>query len=184
MMSICFVRKITIIKMVVPYATSVLGADSLDTFMLLAILLVIQIIAFPCALIYGSLAKKYSTRALIIVGICTYIISCIAAYFISEMWHIFILGAMIGSAQGGIQALSRSYFGKIIPKERSNEFFGFYNIFGKFAAIIGPFLMALTTTLTGVARYSILSIIPLFIIGLIVFLMLPKDPNLTSKTAG
>lgn len=172
----------TIIKMVVPYATSVLGSDGLNTFMLLAILLVIQIIAFPCALIYGTFAKKYSTRLMIIIGITTYIISCIAAFFISEMWHIFILGAMIGSAQGGIQALSRSYYGKIIPKERSNEFFGFYNIFGKFAAIVGPFLMALTTTMTGEAKYSILSIIPLFIIGLVVFLLLPKDPTYRAKT--
>ena len=174
----------TIIKMVVPYATSVLGAESLDTFMLLAILLVIQIIAFPCALLYGKLAKKYSTRLMIIVGISTYIISCIAAFFISEMWHIFILGAMIGSAQGGIQALSRSYYGKIIPKERSNEFFGFYNIFGKFAAIIGPFIMALTTDITGVPKYSILSIIPLFVIGLIVFLMLPKDVSRVTAKVG
>lgn len=165
----------TIIKMVVPYATSVLGSDSFDAFMLLAILLVIQIIAFPCAILYGTLAKKYSTRTMIIVGIITYIGTCIAAYFISELWHIFILGALIGSAQGGIQALSRSYFGKIIPKERSNEFFGLYNIFGKFAAIIGPFLMALTTTVTGVVQYSILSIIPLFVVGLFVFLLLPKD---------
>ncbi|MEK4425080.1 MFS transporter [Solibacillus sp. FSL K6-1523] len=173
----CYIDGVdTIIKMVVPYATSVLGSDSFNTFMLLAILLVIQIIAFPCALLYGSLAKKYSTRSMIIVGILTYIVACIAAFFISEMWHIFVLGAMIGSAQGGIQALSRSYYGKIIPKERSNEFFGFYNIFGKFAAIIGPFLMAFTTTVTGVAKYSILSIIPLFIIGLLVFLLLPKDP--------
>ena len=181
----CYIDGVdTIIKMVVPYATSVLGEDSLDTFMLLAILLVIQIIAFPCALLYGTLAKKYSTRALIIVGIFTYIISCIAAFFISEMWHIFILGALIGSAQGGIQALSRSYYGKIIPKERSNEFFGFYNIFGKFAAIIGPFLMALTTDITNEARYSILSIIPLFIIGLIVFLLLPKDATRGSAKIG
>lgn len=181
----CYIDGVdTIIKMVVPYATSVLGTDSLDTFMLLAILLVIQIIAFPCALIYGSLAKKYSTRSLIIFGISTYIVACIAAFFISEMWHIFILGAMIGSAQGGIQALSRSYYGKIIPKERSNEFFGFYNIFGKFAAIIGPFLMAFTTTMTGEPKYSILSIIPLFIVGLVVFLMLPKDAPLKTNTTG
>lgn len=181
----CYIDGVdTIIKMVVPYATSVLGSDGLNTFMLLAILLVIQIVAFPFALLYGSLAKKYSTRALIIVGITTYVIACIAAFFISELWHIFILGIMIGSAQGGIQALSRSYYGKIIPKERSNEFFGFYNIFGKFAAIIGPFLMALTTTMTGDARYSILSIIPLFIIGLIVFLMLPKDAHEQTKLAG
>ncbi|WP_169817440.1 MFS transporter [Caryophanon tenue] len=178
----CYIDGVdTIIKMVVPYATSVLGTDTLDTFTLLAILLVIQIIAFPCALLYGRLAKIYSTRTMIIVGITTYIITCIAAFFISEMWHIFVLGIMIGSAQGGIQALSRSYYGKIIPKERSNEFFGFYNIFGKFAAIIGPFLMALTTTLTGVAQYSILSIIPLFIIGLLIFLTLPKDVQTVSS---
>ena len=165
----------TIIKMVVPYATTALGGTSLDTFTLLGILLIIQIIAFPCAIIYGNLAKKYSARTMITVGIITYIISCITAFFISSVWHIFILGAMIGSAQGGIQALSRSYYAKIIPKESSNEFFGFYNIFGKFAAIIGPTLMSLTTTLTGNAKLSIFSIIPLFIIGLTIFLRLPKN---------
>lgn len=165
----------TIIKMVVPYATTVLGGSAFDTLTLLGILLVIQIIAFPCAILYGTLAKKYSSRTMIIVGIMTYIISCIAAFFIKSVWHIFILGAMIGSAQGGIQALSRSYFAKIIPKENSNEFFGIYNIFGKFAAIIGPGLMALTTTLTGNAKYSILSIIPLFVLGFMVFLNLPKE---------
>lgn len=165
----------TIIKMVVPYATSVLGAEAFDTFTLLGILLVIQIIAFPCAILYGNLAKKYSARTMIIVGIFTYIISCIAAYFITSVWHIFILGALIGSAQGGIQALSRSYYAKIIPKEKSNEFFGFYNIFGKFAAIVGPAVMSLTTTLTGNAKFSILAIIPLFIIGFFVFITLPKE---------
>ncbi len=165
----------TIIKMVVPYATSVLGNDSLNTFTLLGILLVIQIIAFPCAILYGNLAKKFSTKSMVIVGIITYIISCIAAFYITSVWHIFILGALIGSAQGGIQALSRSYYAKIIPKENSNEFFGFYNIFGKFAAIIGPTVMSLTTTLTGNARYSILGIIPLFTVGLMVFLLLPKE---------
>ncbi len=164
----------TIIKMVVPYSTEVLGGKSLDTFLLLAILLVIQIIAFPFAILYGNLAKKYSARLMIIVGILTYIISCIFAFFITSVWHIFILGVMIGSAQGGIQALSRSYFAKIIPKQNSNEFFGFYNIFGKFAAIIGPTLMALTTTITGNAKYSIFAIVPLFIAGLLVFLTLNK----------
>ncbi|MEO4055392.1 MFS transporter [Solibacillus sp. CAU 1738] len=174
----------TIIKMVVPYATSVLGDDAFNTFTLLGILLIIQIIAFPCALLYGNLAKKYSARPLIIVGILTYIISCVAAFFISSLWHIFILGALIGSAQGGIQALSRSYYGKIIPKEKATEFFGFYNIFGKFAAIMGPFLMALTTTLTGNAKFSILSIIPLFIIGLIIFLTLPKEKKFDAEAIG
>ncbi len=174
----------TIIKMVVPYASSILGPDSFNTFMLLAILLVLQIIGFPSALLYGTLAKKYSTRLMIIVGVLTYIIACIAAFFITELWHIFVLGILIGSAQGGIQALSRSYYGKIIPKERSNEFFGFYNIFGKFAAIIGPFLIAFTTDITGVPQYGILSIIPLFVIGLIVFLILPKDATRVTVKVG
>jgi len=82
---------------------------------------------------------------------------------------------MIGSAQGGIQSLSRSYYAKIIPKAKSNEFFGFYNIFGKFSAIIGPAVMAFTASVTHNARLSILSIIPLFVIGFCVFMILPKD---------
>jgi len=170
----------TIIKMVVPYAMDVLGSDSLSMFTLLGILLIIQIIAFPFAILYGVLAKKYSAKLLIIIGIMTYIVACVAAFFISSVWHIFILGALIGSAQGGIQALSRSYYAKIVPKKKSNEFFGFYNIFGKFAAIIGPSLMALTTTLTGHARYSILAIIPLFIAGFFVFITLPNDKGKTA----
>ncbi|MDD3306767.1 MAG: MFS transporter [Acetobacterium sp.] len=165
----------TIIKMVVPYATTILGSDSLNIFTLLGILLIIQLIAFPCAILYGYLAKRFSTRIMIIVGIFTYIISCVAAIFITSVGHVFILGAMIGSAQGGIQALSRSYYAKIVPKEKSNEFFGFYNIFGKFSAIIGPAIMALTTTLTGNARLSMLGIIPLFVIGFIIFMTLPVD---------
>lgn len=165
----------TIIKMVIPYATAVMGNDALDTFSLLTILLIIQIIAFPCAVFYGNMAKRSSARTMIIIGIFTYIISCIAAFFISSVWHIFILGAMIGSAQGGIQALSRSYFAKIIPKEKSNEFFGFYNIFGKFSAIMGPTLMSLTTAVTGNARWSIIGIIPLFLVGFIIFIRLPVE---------
>jgi len=168
----------TIIKMAVPYAQEVLSLENADMFLLLGILLLIQVVAFPCAIIYGRLAKKYSTRTMIIVGIVTYVITCTFAYFISEVWHIFILGILIASAQGGIQALSRSYYAKIIPKKYSNEFFGFYNIFGKFAAIIGPSLMALTTRITGVARYSIFALVPLFAAGFIVFLTLPKDEQI------
>lgn len=111
---------------------------------------------------------------MIVVAILTYIVSVFFAYFINSVTHIFILGALVGSAQGGIQALSRSYFARIIPKENSNEFFGFYNVFGKFAAIFGPVIMALITSLTGNARLSILGILPLFILGLIVLLRLPK----------
>ncbi len=164
----------TIIKMVVPYATTVLGSDSLDTFTLLAILLIIQVVAFPCALLFGYLAKKFGTLFMIRVAILIYIVTVFFAYGMSNLTHVFVLGGMVALAQGGIQALSRSYFARIIPKEKSNEFFGFYNIFGKFAAILGPAIMSFIEGTTGVARYSILGILPLFIIGFLLTLLLPK----------
>lgn len=165
----------TIIKMVVPYSQTVLGQADFDMFILLGILLIVQIIAFPFAILYGMLAKRFGTKKMILFGILTYVVSTIFAFFIQNVTHIFILGALIGSAQGGIQALSRSYYAKIIPKENSNEFFGFYNIFGKFAAILGPLIMALVTDITGVARNSILGIIPLFILGFLILLRLPES---------
>ena len=167
----------TIIKMCVPYSQDSLGLLPNDKFILLAILLVIQVIAFPFAIIYGRLAKKYGTKRMIVVAIITYIAACIFASVMFSLWNVFVLGVLIASAQGGIQALSRSYFAKIIPKKNSNEFFGFYNIFGKFAAIVGPFLMALIATITGIPRLSILAILPMFIVGLILMLRLPEQKD-------
>lgn len=109
--------------MVVPYSEAILGGDSLNTFTLLAILLIIQIIAFPCAILYGNFADKYGTRKMITVAIITYLISVIFAYNISNIYHIFILGALVGSCQGGIQALSRSYFGKNYSKGKFQRVF-------------------------------------------------------------
>lgn len=176
----------TIIKMCVPYATGTLGLDPSDIVTLLGILLVIQIVAFPCAILYGVLAKKFGTRNMIIVGIVTYIIACTYAFFMNALWNVFVLGILIGSAQGGIQALSRSYYAKIIPKKNSNEFFGFYNIFGKFAAIVGPLLMTLTVwigqasgmTYMSATKISIFAIVPLFVAGLLLFLRMPKEENI------
>ena len=173
----------TIIKMAVPYSQSVIGGDSFDMFVLLGILLIVQIIAFPFALLYGSLAKRFTAKKMIIVAIFTYLMVCIYAYTINSINQVFVLGGLIGSAQGGIQALSRSYYAKIIPKVNSNEFFGFYNIFGKFAAILGPLVMALTTDITGSARNSILALMPMFLIGLVILIKLPDDTSLVDKQA-
>lgn len=174
----------TIIKMVVPYARTVLGQDSLDMFLLLAILLVIQIVAFPFALLFGRLAKKFGTLFMIRVAIVIYLISVSFAYFMSSIVHVFILGVMIAFAQGGIQALSRSYFARMIPKEKANEFFGFYNIFGKFAAIMGPAIMAAIADLTDQPRFTILGILPLFLIGFGLTWLLPKgDPERVTMSA-
>ncbi len=165
----------TIISMVVPYTTTVFGENALDTFKLLAILLVIQIIAFPFALLYGILAKRFSNLRLIQVAILTYIVTVFFAWQMTSVNDVFVLGILVGSAQGGIQALSRSYFAKLIPKEKSNEFFGFYNIFGKFAHIMGPFIMAFVTDLTGKPKLSILGIVPLFVIGFVMTFLLPAN---------
>lgn len=165
----------TIIKMVVPYAQSVLDAKVFNTIVLLSILVYVQIVAFPFAIIYGKLAGKFGTKKMIGFGIFTYIICVIFGFFMTSLWHVFVLSTLVASAQGGIQALSRSYFAKIIPKENANEFFGFYNIFGKFAAIIGPFIMSLIATITGKPRYSILGIIPLFVLGYLIMLKLPEE---------
>ena len=151
----------TIIGMASSYGTD-LGISMVS---LLIILLLTQFVAFPFTILYGRLAEKVGAKKLLYVGIITYIIICIYGYFITTALGFWILAMAVGSAQGGIQAISRSFFGKMVPKENANEFFGFYNIFGKFAAIIGPFLVAIITQATGQTRNGILSLIVLFVIG-------------------
>ena len=153
----------TIIGMASSYGTD-LGISMVS---LLIILLLTQFVAFPFTILYGRLADKIGSKKLLYVGIITYIIICIYGYFITTALGFWILAMAVGSAQGGIQAISRSFFGKMVPKENANEFFGFYNIFGKFAAIIGPFLVAIITQATGETRNGILSLIVLFVIGFI-----------------
>lgn len=153
----------TIIGMASSYGTD-LGISMVS---LLIILLLTQFVAFPFTILYGRLAEKVGAKKLLYVGIITYIIICIYGYFITTTLGFWILAMAVGSAQGGIQAISRSFFGKMVPKENANEFFGFYNIFGKFAAIIGPFLVAIITQATGETRNGILSLIVLFVIGFI-----------------
>jgi UMF1 family MFS transporter len=155
----------TIIRMAAVFGSDV-GIGSTD---LLLILLATQFVAFPFALLYGKLAVKYSGKRMIQVAIVIYFFICLYAFQLDSITEFWILGMLVASSQGGIQALSRSYFGKIIPKKQSNEFFGLYNIFGKFAAIIGPFLFGITTQITGDSHYGVLSIALLFLIGGVVF---------------
>ena len=169
----------TIIRMATPIALS-MGIDS-DT--LLIILLVIQIVAFPCAILYGRLAVRFSAWKMLFVGIGVYVGVVLVAFFLPSIDDLgrrtalfWVLSLMVASSQGGIQALSRSIYGKLIPKERSAEFFGFYNIFGRFAAIMGPFLVAGVTQITGQERFGVLSILIVFIVGG-VMLAVGGDPD-------
>lgn len=151
----------TMIRMSVDYGTS-LGFSSSS---LITALLMVQFIAFPATLAYGWFAGKIGIKNGILVGIIGYAMISILGSMVSREWHFYALAALIACFQGGIQALSRSLYSKIIPESRSAEFFGFYNMFGKFAAIIGPPLMGYIGLITGNPRYGILSIIILFIFG-------------------
>jgi UMF1 family MFS transporter len=151
----------TIIKMAVDYGMSL----NFPNESLIIALLIVQFIAFPAALIYGWLAEKIGAKAGIMIGIIGYSIITFLGYFMTKVVHFYVLAVLIGLFQGGIQALSRSLYTRIIPPSKSAEFFGFYNMFGKFAAIIGPALMGTVTIIYGNARVGILSILSLFILG-------------------
>jgi len=140
--------------------------------LLIAVLLFIQIVAFPFALLYGRLATRFSTKAMLMAGILVYCVVTVCAFLLPSIadphwkniafWGIAFL---VASSMGGIQALSRSTFGRLIPPEKSAEFFGFYNIFGKFAAITGPFLMGVVGRFAGDSRWGVLSLLLLFVLG-------------------
>ena len=151
----------TMIRMSVDYGTS-LGFSSSS---LITALLMVQFIAFPATLVYGWFAGKIGVKRAILVGIIGYALISVLGSMVSKEWHFYVLAVFIACFQGGIQALSRSLYSRIIPESRSAEFFGFYNMFGKFAAIVGPPLMGYVGLITGNPRYGILSIIILFILG-------------------
>lgn len=167
----------TIISMASIFGREIgLGAVSL-----LVLILGIQIIALPCTLIYGRLASRFGARALILAGIGVYTALTIMAFIMASLDDVrartvlfWIIGFLVATSQGGIQALSRSYFASLIPPERSAEFFGFYNIFGKFAAVMGPLLIAVLGQLTGSTRWGILSLVLLFAAGGILLLRTEK----------
>lgn len=102
---------------------------------------------------------------------------CLQALHLKTLRDFWLLAVLVGTSQGGVQALSRSYFGKLIPKENSSEFFGFYNILGKFSAIIGPALVGIVTQLTGESTKGAASLAVLFAVGLLIFLRLPAPSD-------
>jgi UMF1 family MFS transporter len=151
----------TIVRMAVDYGKFLNFPDST----LISALLLVQFIAFPAALLYSGIAAKLGTKKAVMTGIFGYILITFLGYFMNREWHFFFLAVLVGLFQGGIQALSRSLYTRLIPLKKAAEFFGFYNMLGKFAAVIGPFLMGLVTVLSGNARLGILSILLLFISG-------------------
>ena len=167
----------TIISMSTAYGSD-LGISATN---LLIILFVTQVVAAPFAILYGKLAQKFTGKKMLYVGICVYIIVCIYAFFMKTTMDFWVLAMLVATSQGGIQALSRSYFARLVPKEKSNEFFGFYNIFGKFASVMGPLLVGVTAQMTGSSAYGVFSLIILFIIGIIILSRVPEpDVKITT----
>ena len=160
----CYIDGVyTIISLSTTYGGEV-GIDS--TAMILA-LLVTQVVAFPCAILSGRLAKNFGSMKLIKFFILCYIGICLFGYQLDKVWEFWLLAVAVGICQGGIQSLSRSYYGKLIPKEEASEYFGFFDIFGKFADFFGPLIMAFCAFVFGTSTYGILALAALFIIGFI-----------------
>lgn len=153
----------TIFKMAAVYGKDV-GVGSSE---LLIILLVTQFVAFPFALLFGKLASIWSTKKMLLVGILIYTGISIYAFFIKTSFDYWVLAILVATSQGGMQALSRSMYCRMIPKEMSSSYFGIYNIIGKFSAIIGPLMIAVISQITKNSRYGIVSLVILFALGFI-----------------
>ncbi len=151
----------TVIRMAVDYGMSI----GLDSNRLILALLVVQFVGFPAAIVFGKMGQKLGAKTGIYIGIAVYILMTVWAYYLDSEIEFFAMAVAIGLVQGGIQSLSRSFYTRIIPEGQSAEFFGFYNMVGKFAAVLGPFLVGWVALATGDPRKGMFSITTLLILG-------------------
>lgn len=173
----------TVINMSTSYGTT-LGLNA--TSMILA-LLVTQLVAFPCSILFSRLSQKHGSLQMLTVAVMMYLAICVVGFVMGygleeELFSLGVaqglfwtLAIMVGTVQGGIQAISRSHFGKLVPPKNSGEYFGFFDIFGKFATVLGPALYAVTKSITGRSSFSIFSIILLFLVALAILILRRKD---------
>ena len=162
----------TVFRMAVDYGLAI-GLDSND---LITALLLVQFIGFPAAIVFGKLGQKFGPKTGIYIGIFVYTVATIWAYFMTTGLEFYLLAALVGLVIGGIQALSRSMFGQMIPLDQAGEYYGFFNMIGKSAAVIGPFLVGWTAVAFG-TRNSILSVLVLFAVGGLILYFVPTPRN-------
>lgn len=174
----CYIDGVdTIIRMAVDYGTS-LGFPSES---LIVALLITQFVAFPAALAYNAFGNRTGHKRAILVAVGAYaVISCIGC-FMTRVWQFYVLACLIGLFQGGIQALSRSYFTRFVPSGQEAQFFGFYNMLGKFASIIGPLLVGLVTLITDSHRAGILSLVILFALGAVLLMKVDEEEGIRAS---
>jgi len=163
----------TIVRMAVDYGMA-LGFNAGH---LITALLITQFVGFPAAIVFGWLGEHIGTRRGIFLGLSVYILVTVMSYWMTNVSEFYILAVVIGLVQGGVQSLSRSFYARMFPAGREAEFFGFYNMLGKFAAVIGPLLMGLVALGTGSTRLSILSILVLFVSGAVLLFYVREDES-------
>jgi len=151
----------TIIRMGVVYGTEL----GLPSSALIGAIVMVQFVGVPFALLFGRLAARTGAKPSIFLALVIYTIISVIGYRMTTAWEFFVLAFLVGTVQGGSQALSRSLFATMVPRHKSSEFFGFFAVFEKFAGIFGPGIFALTVHLTGSSRHAILSVIGFFVIG-------------------
>ncbi len=161
----------TIIRMAVDYGVAIgLASNSL-----IVALLLVQFIGFPATLVFGRLGDRFGAKPALFAAIWVYLVATFAAVFMTTEAHFYLLACVLGLVQGGVQSLSRSMFSRLIPEERTGEYFGFLNMLGKAAAVVGPVMVGTVTALSGSNRIGILSVIVLFAGGLLL-LRLVEEP--------
>lgn len=151
----------TIVRMAVDYGLSL----NFPSNSLITALLITQFVGFPAAIAFGRIGNRIGARNGILLALSVYVFVTAWGAFMTQVWEFYLLAVVIGLVQGGVQSLSRSLFARLIPIGRSAEFFGFYNMLGKFAAVLGPILMGWVGVLTGSPRIGILSVLILFLLG-------------------
>jgi UMF1 family MFS transporter len=151
----------TIIKMATAYGTEIgIGQSAL-----IGAILLVQFVGIPCTFLFGMMAGRIGTKRALFLGLTVYAAISVLGYFMKTATHFYILAGLVGTVQGGTQALSRSLFASMIPQHKSGEFFGFFSVFEKFAGIFGPLIFAGTIAATGSSRNAILSVIGFFVVG-------------------
>jgi UMF1 family MFS transporter len=161
----------TIIRMAVDYGLAI----GLDSSSLIAALLITQFVGFPSAIAFGRLGKKIGAKRAILIAIVVYMLVTISAAGMTSARTFYVLAAAIGLVQGGVQALSRSLYSRIIPQQKASELFGFYNMLGKSAAVVGPLLVGYVSHATAEPRLSILAILVLLLAGALLLLRVDEQ---------
>ncbi|NOT45195.1 MAG: MFS transporter [Acidobacteria bacterium] len=151
----------TIIRMAAIYGAEI----GIDRNAQIAAFVVVQFVGVPCSFLFGALAGRIGAKTAVFLSLAVYTGISLLGYFMTEAWHFFVLAFLVGTVQGGSQALSRSMFARMIPRHKSSEYFGFFSVFEKFAGIMGPALFAASVTAFGSSRAAVLSVILFFVAG-------------------